>query len=175
MHVQNRADTLEYFFKLILVLHLNSVCLLFSHVSQFVRLLVETKIILQNLWFWNVGRLFPICPFFLYMWSFHLSLPPLPFVFAISFFPFSFCCCCSFLLGAVCTISLLSPLPKHWDHCSSFPNITRLILTLLIGAFLLCSHASGRAGRKVWGDQTVQRQQRRDVRAASWDVVRKMA
>lgn len=72
------------------------------------------------------------------MWSFYLSFPLLPFVFAISFFPFSFFCCCSFLLGAVCTISVLSPLPKHWDHCSSFPNIVRLILNAFDRCFPPC-------------------------------------
>lgn len=166
MHAQSRADTLENFFKLVLVLHLNSVCLLFNRVSQFARLLVETKIFLQNLWFWNVGCLFPICPFFFFFVCVGLSSFPssLPFVFAISFFPFNFCCCCSFLLGAVCTMSLLSPLPKHWDHCSSFPNITRLILTLLIGAFLLCSHASGRVGGKC-----EEIRQSRDNRRVMWE------
>lgn len=173
MHVQNRADTLEYFFKLILVLHLDSVCLLFSHVSRFVRLLVETKIILQNLWFWNVGRLFPICLFFCIRGPFIFPFLPCLLSLLLASFPSVFVVVPSSLV--LSAPSLLSPLPKHWDHCSSFPNITRLILTLLIGAFLLCSHASGRAGRKVWGDQTVQRQQTRDVRAASWDVVRKMA
>lgn len=94
-------------------------CSLFSYVSPFTRLLVETNVSLQNLKFYRTacsalvgfffGCFFPLltvilsCPFI---------FPSLPFVFAISFFPCGFFHC-SFLLGALCTIPV---------HYLSFPK-----------------------------------------------------
>lgn len=141
MHVQTKGEPFERFSSLILVLYFNSLsllivqlCLTIYQASGRDKCFPAESQILQDILFCFGGFFcwfFPLLPVIL---SCPFIFPSLPFVFAISFFPCGFFHC-SFLLGALCTI------PVHYlsfpNTGFAFPNIIRLILTLLICAFLL--------------------------------------
>lgn len=142
MHVQMKGEPLEYFLGLILGLYLNSLsfliaqlCLTIYQASGRDKGFSAESQILQGILFCFGGVFFGL--FFIFplacdpFTSFHLSF-------------FAFCLCHQllpfwvislFLLGALCTI------PVHYlsfpNSVFAFPNIIRLILTLLICAFLL--------------------------------------
>lgn len=138
MRVQSRGGPLEYFSSLVLVLYLNSLFLLivqprvtipeasgrdkgFSAESQILK--CRTSCSASVLFFLSV-----VLSSFFSSFAFCLCHQLLPFQILLLFLP----PWCS--LHHPCA---LSPLPKHWDRCSAFPNVIRLILTLLIGASLL--------------------------------------
>lgn len=142
MHVRSRSGPLEYFLNLVLVLYLNALFLLIVQPRLTIpKASGRDKESLQNLKFWNAGHLVPLLFFFFLF--FFLSVVLSSFLSSVAF-----CLCHQLLPFQVLLLFLppwcslhhpraLSPLPKHWDCSSAFPNIIRLILTLLIGASLL--------------------------------------